>query len=385
LALNNDIELTHSNAINHGMNYHQNCPEQICKFYKLGQLSRVEERTEDIEKGIQQLEDAFKIIAGNAEKLIYYLNSNLAESFMAIQNMMLGGRRTNNQLRGTYKRQVRMAALVMSEGYSRHAILYERMGVRPTKSMEKLSKQVQLRREKDAKRANKRHRPIKKQFNTGYKSQTFENSHPSPEELENIKIQLLEKIPVDVDDISYGKLCLSYNDARFLTLIKYRLMTTNAANILELKSFEKKPFEKFIEKCTGPPSFNTTEAKKALWLEFEAESSRKIKSCGIFINSEFPFLASKPDGYVKNTVIRILEDDFSRNAKYYDYLGKIDVICTGMSKCVMVYKDKNGKMQSAVVDPMDENTKNEKLTILYDYYYKHILDRHASLFFQNMN
>jgi hypothetical protein len=61
-----------------------------------------------------------KILVGKANFLAGYLNSNLVESYMSILNMMLNGRRVNNQERGMFHRQAEMATLVMSEGYDRH-------------------------------------------------------------------------------------------------------------------------------------------------------------------------------------------------------------------------------------------------------------------------
>jgi hypothetical protein len=118
------------------LNNHDLCPPEICSVLKLGKLS---------ENGQKVLEDKMEILSERAEYVCYYLSSNIAESFMSILNMMLGGRRVNNQQRGMFTRQARMAALIMSEGYSRHGILLLKMGIEPTDVLEDLAKNIRNR------------------------------------------------------------------------------------------------------------------------------------------------------------------------------------------------------------------------------------------------
>jgi hypothetical protein len=49
---------------------------------------------------------------------------------MAMLNMLLSGRRINTQKRGVFEHQAKLAALTMSEGYKRHPILVNKMGLK---------------------------------------------------------------------------------------------------------------------------------------------------------------------------------------------------------------------------------------------------------------
>jgi hypothetical protein len=105
------------------------------------------------------------MLVEKANFLAEYLNSNLAESYMSILNMMLNGRRVNNQDRGMFHRQTaKMAALVMSECYDRHNELLRKMGVKPTKALQELAQHIENRRDRDRKKASKRRRNGKKKL-----------------------------------------------------------------------------------------------------------------------------------------------------------------------------------------------------------------------------
>jgi hypothetical protein len=112
LAIANDISIEHSNALQHALNNHSDCPPALCD------LIRLEKKLDDATK--KHLQKNMMRLANKAERVAEYLNSNLAESYMAIMNMLLGGRRINNQLRGAFFRQTRLAALIMSDGYFRY-------------------------------------------------------------------------------------------------------------------------------------------------------------------------------------------------------------------------------------------------------------------------
>jgi hypothetical protein len=144
--LEDNETLCGSNIINHVFGDHEKCPSGYCTKRKLGALQ---------ENTLSTLKIIMMFMVAKSDRLVEYLNSNIAETFAAQINMICGGRRVNLVTSINFARQCILGALNMDLGYSWHYEAQLEMRLRPSNVVKTYAEKIA----KQRKQANDRHRP----------------------------------------------------------------------------------------------------------------------------------------------------------------------------------------------------------------------------------
>jgi hypothetical protein len=146
-AIDAKVSMKEGNVLSLAFNDHEECPTVICKKGRVGEL---------LANSQTILTDEMGFMVAKAEKLVENLNSNLAESFVAMMHMMLNGRRTNSQDGGVFTGQTLLAGLTMARDYSWHAAAQKAMGIEPKKVIETFAERINQRRKADKQKKRSR-------------------------------------------------------------------------------------------------------------------------------------------------------------------------------------------------------------------------------------
>ncbi|KMQ82941.1 hypothetical protein RF55_21408, partial [Lasius niger] len=254
-----------------------------------------------------KIESAVMYLSAYFESLLLNLTNNPAESFNSIICKEIGGKRINFGKRGSYN--ARIAGAVVQ--YNTQQVLtevHQSMCKTVPPIVENLEKrrQIKVAKTRDSREAQGRQKKFKRESGTDrcYGPQSQKPDLPSDvfEQLQQNHLEKLfengrnwQKIEVDTRNQNKSELWLSLRRemltaSNFGTVCRMRPTTSCAAA---------------IKNILYPPSIDTAAMKygrdkeEIARKELAIKLNKKIKSCGLFIDTKNPFLGASPDGLIE--------------------------------------------------------------------------------------
>jgi hypothetical protein len=128
-------------------------PSSIILLHAFGDHTQCSEScslrpTELCDLAQEQLVGQTSFLVGKTPELVDNMDTNVAESFGNVSNMLHGGRRTNIQGRGGGLRKTTLAGLTMARGYLWHEAALRKMGLRSSPRLNNYAEYVNQRRKK---------------------------------------------------------------------------------------------------------------------------------------------------------------------------------------------------------------------------------------------
>lgn len=240
----------------------------------------------------------------NAYSLIHDVDNNVVEQFNAIIAKMIGGKRVNYCLRGSY--QSRCSAAVVSHNTKKPIYIMKKY-LNCGKSPSSFTKKVEF--AKKYKRKGLRRKLFSKTGKEDGKSYGEQCEKPdlNDEELAHEKEQFLERLQKSEDalkDLERKTIDQSNSDLWYLERRK-RITASNFFDVCtKFGSKSKGNTQKLVEKILYPKDFfspSTDWGRKHENLaikELENKIGKKIEPCGLFVDFNNQFLAATPDGLI---------------------------------------------------------------------------------------
>jgi hypothetical protein len=370
-AIKSNILIKDANIICHIFDQHHACPRSICYRGRFGELDDATQT---------KLKEIMQFLVDKTPRLVEGEHTNTAESFVAVKHMMLGGRRVNTQGRGVYDRQAKLAGLVKDRGYSCHPQLLAKMGFQPSEPLLKLAETVAARRIHDLDKMRCRRSKAKNQTDTGYeKDQVAREPALEVPELNRRKTQLMQKAKkIDREE---AKKLWNVNEIKFLDIFKQVFLSTSASKVMQMigKNLEN-PSEAYLLSLTSINSLHSwpviDNSKEKLL--FEKGKNLIVVATGFHILESMPFLASKPDGLVKDQPALFRFFNKQQSDQYFNDLAQIDLLCTKKEKAYFGFME-GGYLRIKTFEKGREEIIMEKLSKVETFYYRHIFSRQVTV------
>lgn len=307
LALRSDI----LNGPSHVFGDHTKCDKYFCDKLTENENNHVPNM---ILCGVwDDLKSAVNIVAHYAPSLIENVTNNLAELFNSYVAKLIGGKRVNYALKGSYEGRCEAASLSFNTKHNVHSVVHTKLtGKSPgtfTKAFAKHKENEHLRSKRKllfsgVKKTTKKRKISNPDEDYGNMS-TLEEEPDMPESvLKESKEKFLMSLQVDTNQIQdlqkrtvlqaqsqlwkterakrltaswFGRVCKMRKNTSCKNIVSEMLYSTFGGSVATRYGIEKEPF-----------------ALSALEVLEEVE----VQKCGLFVDIEYPFLAASPDGLI---------------------------------------------------------------------------------------
>lgn len=356
------------NGPSHVFGDHTNCLSYFCKGRKDGEINLVPQMKS---LGIwEELVAAKSFVLFHAESLLYKVSNNAAESYNSILAKFIGGKRVNFSLRGSYNLRCNAAVTSYNAGPRRLHLLHKKIA---KQSPGLFTKKFISKSSSKSNQRNKRrlfNPPVYKKTISGpdehYGATADIKTSPDMpnHEYEVKKILFLSKLNVtqeQIEQIEKGISCIILNKVIiFITIYilildtkqqnacvewhlhkKKRLTASVFGNICKLRSTTSRA--KTVSNILYGSFCGNDATKYGIQNEENAKYAlsdilnKPIRSSGLIIDHELPFLAASPDGLIGED--SLVEIKCPISAK--DILPEYAISTRKIKSCEII----NGKLQ----------------------------------------
>ncbi|XP_063221397.1 uncharacterized protein LOC134530485 isoform X1 [Bacillus rossius redtenbacheri] len=294
----------------HALGRHSNCREAFCK------KKEEEDKVGKVEEGgvLQQVFKCIDNVVRKADRVAFNETTNEAERYMALVAKFTGGKRVNYTLQGSYHRRCHGAGLAHTLGASWHLSPWKRMSGRSpgkvfknmciSRKKKEIARRLRLSAEANAKVYKK-----KKRGGDADREYGPDAAQPDIDEhtLERKKLDVLANLKSDVEtseqketlerDTIGQHINSKWREHRMNRLtasmfgsVMCRREKTSCHNLV--KSF-------LYRKDLHTPAIQYGRLNESVAINlYEQQQSAEVQKCGLFVDSEHPYLGASPDGLV---------------------------------------------------------------------------------------
>jgi len=294
------------NAPNHILGNHNKCAEYFCKGPKENEKDM---KMEMIASGfMKHIENVVQQLSINAKSLIEDLDSNIVESYNAIIAKCISGKRINYSLRGSNTGRCHVAAIFHNTGrpMQRYKLkLKKKLGY-----FTELCEERRLRRVKNT-RAHRILKGRKRKLTSGkVDDKDYGEATQKPDMAEDIfeeqKTAFLNSLPkTDQERKNIERKTINQKDSNEWKELRRRMLTASkfgeivrmqlkTSCVNKVKDLLYGGFDGNYKQSCQWGIMNEENAIKAM----ENEIEQKIDRCGLFIDSDRPYLGASPDGLI---------------------------------------------------------------------------------------
>lgn len=251
-------------------------------------------------------------IAGHSRSLVHDVDSNVVESFHSIVAKFVGGKRVNYSSRRGYQTRCSASAINFNTKRKPLTILHKTItGESPKGKMKTLDRKYNLKRNA-IKRLHHRKRQTRgtvindREADYGEHSAKPDVSDVVFKEMEKAFLANLKKSDEQRRQIE-RRTILQSESSEWLELRRSLLTASNFGKIIKMRrdtscaSTVKQLLYK-INIDAAPIQHGRENEKKALD-QLSRQEKVDIRSCGLFIDPEIPYLGATPDGLIGNDII----------------------------------------------------------------------------------
>ncbi|XP_047035378.1 uncharacterized protein LOC124641357 [Helicoverpa zea] len=318
------VTILHSDIINsvaHAYGDHRMCQDYNCdkeKLYSDG-LKTIRNST-----FLFRINSIISNVAVKSRSLIENVNTNLVECFNNVIAKFIGGKRINFALKRGYQARCNAAVVKFNE---KSAISFIKNTLRNTNRPEEgLAEVVERKREEAQKRKNNTERPAKRKIrklaDTKPKQNDYGPASLDPDmslsELEVAKKEFLKNLEIltaDKDAIERTTI-LQRDSSEWLEIRKNLITASNFGPICKRQvSKDTAPLVKNILYKTNlgrvaSIAYGIENEQQALH-KIQQQENVSIEPCGLFIDTEFPFIGATPDGLIGKDILVEVKCPFS--------------------------------------------------------------------------
>lgn len=326
------------NAPYHVFGDHNKCRETFCKRKGSDEINLINQL--EASGLLIEINRIVRMVLEKADRLASDTTTNHAERFMSLVSKFTGGKRINYTKKGSYYRRCLGAAASHSGGPGWHISPWKKLCGRSPGCIFK--KKINSKATGHARRLLNFSKSEKTK-----KKKRFEATGPdadygpdaaeldvSEDELMRRCQTIVQKLKEDVSskekaDILQHDTCGQRTNIKWLEARKNRLTSSNFSLVIKRKL--KTSPHNLIKKLLYTTStinnryihFGLENEKRAIQI-FEGLSGKVVKSCGLFVNTELPFLGASPDGLIDdNTIVEV---------KCVPSIGKLSLMEAAMDK-----------------------------------------------------
>ncbi|CAB3249485.1 unnamed protein product [Arctia plantaginis] len=297
-----------SNSCNHAFRHHTKCLDHYC---------RSEKKNEDLVLRVKnsafwaKIQYIVGIVAAHSRSLINDCDSNAVEQFNCIIATFVGGKRTNLVQRQTYQSRCAAAVVAFNTNRPLYNIQKSLLGKSP-KSKSKTFEGKKIQKNKLRRKLTRRRINFNEKLTTTDKHYGTDSCHkPDMEEyiyriakesfLKSLEKSNQERLRIERATI------LQRDSSEWLELRRNLLTASNFGKIIKRRPTTSASIVKaklYKSDISNVASIKHDVDNETIALnQLAAKEGVEIRSCGLFIDSEIPFLAATPDGLVGNDTI----------------------------------------------------------------------------------
>lgn len=326
------------NAPYHVLGSHLNCRPAYCTRSNTNEKNNVP--LMESGKIMSEIIAIVDKVVRKADCLVYNTTTNIAENFMSLVAKFTGGKRVNYTKAGSYQRRVFGATQVHSRGPSWHLSPWKKLtGKSPGKLFQKnVSRRVAIStlKSKYKKQKNNRCRISRDKSSVNHDFDYGPDTVELDMTEEDFKLNVnkkLEELKIDVsttdainklqkntigqhDNVAWHEARKNRLTASNFGTVICRKPTTSCHNLVKTLLYSTNVVSKSLE-------FGRQNEKVAI-REYENKYCKVVRSCGLFVDRENPFLGASPDGLV--------DDDKIVEVKCTPSIGKTSLVDATLDK-----------------------------------------------------
>ncbi|KAI5631791.1 yqaJ-like viral recombinase domain-containing protein [Phthorimaea operculella] len=300
------------NGPQHVFGNHENCKDYFCvpekrKPEPIGLMAQL-----DSSGLMKAIENISKKLSYQSRSLIHDCTSNLVESYNAQVAKYIGGKRVNYSQRRSYAGRCAAAVVAFNTGTlhtTTHKVVF---GTEPNRLIAKLEK-FRKRKVEKAKQTpptfKKREVVVSKDAHYG---ENCQQPDMSPDEYEDRKISFLNELRLSSDERQEleRSTVLQRHSTEWMT--RRRKLLTSSVFGEVCKKRESTSCASLVKKIIYGGNLSTVPAirygidnEETAIRQLEKQENIQIESCGLFVDREYEFLGTTPDGKYADGLVEI--------------------------------------------------------------------------------
>ncbi|XP_029343469.1 uncharacterized protein LOC100570366 isoform X1 [Acyrthosiphon pisum] len=337
-----------TNAPNHRLfDCHKKCAPYFCEKSADNSVGNCKSNEND---GIvKEINIIVSRLANNAKSLILDVDNNICEQFNSVINKFLGGKRINYNQRSSYNTRILAAVVSFNSSEYLRAVKKHITQTSPGKTAKSFLSQIIKKRSACQKR---------RQLSTKLKYKVKRPKASSKPDEHYGNADILDGIR-EVDDPSFVKdmeqflkTLYDVNRTTVEETTRYqaesenwraeRMIRLTASNFGRVCKMRRNTSCKNIVHSILYLTFNSKSVQYGRDMEDEAKTKfeenfgYKIKKCGLFIDTQIPYLAASPDGIIGDTAIVEIKCPYAAK----DTENEIEAVSTGKLKYCSIKENK---------------------------------------------
>ncbi|XP_070151996.1 LOW QUALITY PROTEIN: uncharacterized protein [Polyergus mexicanus] len=334
------LKIDLDNIISHVFGEHNECAK-IGYFCNGSQKENEENYILQLKKcGLyEKLQTALKYISWNAKSLLQNKDSNRVETFNSVISKCIGGKRINFGLRGSYETCCNAAVVTFNIGKPISHLSYV-LGTKPAEIATQLETNKKISVRNTPKRLTQRN--IKRAVADRDYGPQADKPDATSAEVELRKVQHMHMLRdwqmkrVDIEEETKEQAATGIwryyrtkmiSASHFGHICKMRKSTSCASRVKSIIY----PQQLNVESVQHGKEYEDV-ARESI----ESALNINIKRCGLFIDSEIPFLGASPDGLIEDDGIVEIKCPFAAR-----FLTPEDAIATNVSNLQSLYNKKS--------------------------------------------